>query len=216
MMNNNMNTGYQGYSRSVRSAHAIESYELPLSCINKGMIESFLKENADLFDVKKLIVVPVNTWKFVASTFVEATSWHHTSSRLNKTDHYDLDEVASTIEKLGLDFINERMAEKKAEKLQKDGLVYAVLDAQIWGGSRNRPKLLGEEHLAGIQKGDWFYPVAYTDDYPLNQKYNVNARKVTLHRTFESYADLVKAYPEFKKNLKWFNRKIKILKGVKS
>jgi hypothetical protein len=215
-MNNNMNTGYQGYSRSVRSAHAIESYELPLSCINKGMIESFLKENADLFDVENLVNVPVNTWKFVAKTFVEASSWHHTSSKLNKTDHYDLDEVASTIEKLGLDFINERMAEKKAEKLQKDGLLYAVLDAQIWGGSRNRPHLLGEEHMAGIQKGDWFYPTAHVGEYPWNQKYRVNANKVTLHRTFNTYAELVKEYPEFKNNSKYFNRKIKILKGVKS
>jgi hypothetical protein len=214
-MMNNMNSGYNGYSRSVRSAQAIGNYELPLSQFNKSVIESFLEDNADLFDIKKLIVVPVNTWKFVAKTFVEASSWHHTSSKLNKTDHYSLDEVASTIENLGLDFINERMAEKKAEKLQKDGLLYAVLDAQIWGGSRNRPKLLGEEHLAGFQKGDWFYPVAYTDDYPLNQKYKVNGSKITLHEIFESYSKLVKKYPEFKNNSKYFNRKIKILKGVK-
>jgi DNA/RNA endonuclease G (NUC1) len=112
-MMNNMNSGYQKYSRSFRSVQEIEHYELPLSQINKSVIESYLDDNADLFDIKKLIVVPVNTWKFVAKTFVEASSWHHTSSKLNKTDHYDLYEVASTIEKLGLDFINERMAEKK-------------------------------------------------------------------------------------------------------
>lgn len=213
---NNMNSGYHGYSRSVRSQEAIANYEVPLSRINKGVIESFLSDNADLFDAKKLRVIPVNTWKFVARTFVGASSWHHTSSKLNRTDHYDLDQVASTIEELGLDFINLAMAEEKAQKLQKDGLIYAVLDAQIWGGTRNHPKLYGEEHMAGIQKGGWFYPAAHTGEYPRNEKYRVNANKVTLHLKFDSYASLVKEYPEFKKTSKRFNRTIKLLKGVRS
>lgn len=38
------NSGYDGYSRSIRSAEAIESFEVPLSMINKELINTFLDE----------------------------------------------------------------------------------------------------------------------------------------------------------------------------
>jgi hypothetical protein len=210
-----MNSGYVGTTRSVRSYEAIQNNEMPLSQINKDAIETYL-DYSDIDRVDVLRKQPVSLWKFVAKE-VGASSWHHTGTYFNETNHYDLEEVA--IEMLdNLMFYKNKYEYLKREKKEKAmaDLKYSVLDAQIWGGSKKHPQLLGEEHMAGVQKNDWFYPVAYTDDYPLNQKYNVNARKVTLHRTFESYAELVKEYPEFKNNSKYFNRKIKILKGVKS
>lgn len=207
----NHNSGYVGYARSVRSHEAIKNDELPLSQFNKDTIGDFLGRS-DIENIGRLRKYPVAFWKFVAKE-VGPTSWHHTSSHFNQTDHYDLDVVAE--EMLDDDYYEreyERMKEKKKRAGMAD-LKYAVLDAQIWGGSRNRPQLIGEEHMAGVQKNDWFYPVAHTEEYPPNQKYNVNARKVTLHKTFDSYAELVKAYPEFKHNSKRFNRKIKELQN---
>jgi hypothetical protein len=208
----NHNSGYVGHARSVRSYEAIKNDELPLSQINKDAIETYL-DYSDIDRVDVLRKQPVSLWKFVAKE-VGASSWHHTGTFFNQTDHYDLDEVAHELLK-NLTFYKEKYAVHKRAKKLTD-LKYCVLDARIWGGTRNHPKLLGEEHLAGIQKGDWFYPVAYTDDYPLNQKYKVNGSKITLHEIFESYSKLVKKYPEFKNNSRYFNRKIKILKGVKS
>lgn len=49
-----MNSGYIGYSRSVRSQKAIEDYELPLSLINKSIIESFLNEYEEEFPKNEL------------------------------------------------------------------------------------------------------------------------------------------------------------------
>lgn len=206
-----MNSGYVGSKRSIRSYEAIQNNEMPLSQMNKDTIGTYL-DYSDIDQVDLLKKQPIALWKFVAKE-VGASSWHHTGTYFNKTDHYDLDEVAHELLK-NLAFYQEKYAEhKRAKKI--NGLNYCVLDAQIWGGSRNHPKLLGEEHLAGIQKGDWFYPVAYTDDYPMNQKYKVNGNKITFHQTFVSYSGLVKQFPEFKNNSKWFNRKIKILKGEK-
>ena len=45
----NKNSGYVGYSRSVRSQNAIEDYEVPLSFINKSLVENFLSEYDELY-----------------------------------------------------------------------------------------------------------------------------------------------------------------------
>src|SRR5699024_3416250 len=84
---NKMNKGYVGYSRSVRSQRAIESFEMPLSFIKKAVIMDFLEEHkeeygeSDLTFLKKLAVTK---WKFIAIELTASSSWHHTSSYFNK------------------------------------------------------------------------------------------------------------------------------------
>jgi hypothetical protein len=97
----NFNNGYIGRSRSVRSQRAIDSYEVPLSMINKSLIEEYLDEievaeelSAD--DINYLRALTISRWKFGAKRN-GAASWHHTSKFYNETLHYSLDEIADYI-----------------------------------------------------------------------------------------------------------------------
>lgn len=42
-----VNKGYVGFERSVRSQQAIESYEMPLSMIKRGVIDEFLIDHEE-------------------------------------------------------------------------------------------------------------------------------------------------------------------------
>jgi len=40
---NNLNSGYHGMSRSVRSHEAIQEFEMPLSLINRQAVDNYIK-----------------------------------------------------------------------------------------------------------------------------------------------------------------------------
>jgi len=88
----NHNSGYVGHARSVRSHEAIKNDELPLSQFNKDTIDCFL-DYSKIEGIDRLRKCPVSLWKFVAKE-VGASSWHHTGTYFNETNHYDLEEVA--------------------------------------------------------------------------------------------------------------------------
>ena len=95
----NMNSGYVGASRSIRSQEAIDSYEVPMSMIKKALIEDFLDEQDDFTseDINFLSKVSVAKWKYVASERMSASSWHHTSSYFNETYHYSLYSISDKL-----------------------------------------------------------------------------------------------------------------------
>src|SRR5690554_4486943 len=140
----NRNSGYVGHSRSVRSYNAIEGYEVPLTMIKRDLVDEFLEDNKEEFknDLEFLKSVSVAKWKYVAKT-MPATSWHHTSKHFNKTNHYDLLEVAEEIierkQTLDKDY-KEYMEEKKKNNSDVE---YGVIKVQIWGGTRRYPKVVG-------------------------------------------------------------------------
>ncbi len=199
--------GYNGYSRSVRSSEAIEGHEMPLSMIKKDRIDSFLRDAKEeeyhkIADIYFLQTLPVSIWKFAAKD-LGRSSWHHTSSYYNKTDHYSLYAISDDLLENYDDIAQRHKNLKENEKREKENkvLTYGVLKVEIWGGTRNRPKLEGHETMAGIVDGDWLYHEGGRN--------NIYANKTVERHEFDSYGDLVKAFPQFKGTVKTFNKIIK-------
>ena len=207
----NMNSGYVGASRSVRSQEAVDSYEVPLSMINKSLIEDFLDEQEDFSsdDLSFLNKTSVAKWKYVANERISASSWHHTSSYFNKTDHYSLYAIAEKMLKIKDTLDYDYKAYCQSKKKDIPNVKYGVIKVQVWGGTRNRPRLEGYEEVAGIVVGDWLF---YKNNHSINgviNKFKITANKVEWIKEYDSYADLVKNYKDYKNSKKVFNVLIK-------
>lgn len=207
----NVNSGYVGARRSVRSQKAVDSFEVPISMINKSLIEDFLSEYEDDFskaDLNYLEKVSVTKWKYIAKERVTASSWHHTSSYFNKTKHYNLNAVAEKILEIKETLDEEYIAYKESQKKEGADVKYGVIKVQVWGGSRKRPKLEGYEEVAGIIIGDWLF---YKNNHSVNgsiSKYKTTANKVEWLKEYDSYAALTKNHEEYKNTKKVFNNLI--------
>lgn len=208
----NLNSGYVGAKRSVRSQKAVDSYEVPIAMITRDLIDDFLIDEEDIFTeaeyayLKKLSVAK---WKYIAKERVSAASWHHTSSYFNKTDHYDLSAVAEKIldikDTLDADYKEYRDSKKK----EVSSVKYGVIKVQVWGGSRKRPKLEGYEEVAGIVVGEWLF---YKNNHSVNGsvgKFKITANKVEWLKEYDSYSDLTKNHNDYKNSKKVFNKLIK-------
>lgn len=203
----NVNSGYVGASRSVRSQESVDSYEVPISIINRTLIEDFLDEQEDFSheDLKFLNKVSVAKWKYVANERISASSWHHTSSYFNETYHYSLysisDKILEIKDTLDVDYKEYRDSKKK----EVSNVKYGVIKVQIWGGSRKRPRLEGYEEVAGIVIGDWLF---YKNNHSINgyvSKFKTTANKVEWLKEYDSYSDLIKHHKEYKSSKKVFN-----------
>lgn len=151
------NSGYYGYQRSIRSQEAIDGFEVPISLINKDMITNYLAENHDEYSDEQLAflkTVPVKVWRETAKRS-EATSWHHTSTWFNETKHYSLGSVALRILKMQEADLNNPYKPRPRTKKEKEPEKYGFLVSQLWGGTRNYPKIVGYEKVYGRVKGDW-------------------------------------------------------------
>jgi hypothetical protein len=203
----NKNSGYIGASRSVRSQEAIRSYEVPLSMINKALIEDFLDKQGDFTseDMKFLSKTSAAKWKYVASERMSASSWHHTSSYFNKTYHYSLYSVAEKILEIKDTLDADYKKYHDSKKKEVSDVKYGVIKVQVWGGSRKRPRLEGYEEVAGIIVGDWLF---YRNNHFVNGsigKYKITANKVEWLKEYDSYAELTKNHQEYKNTKKVFN-----------
>ena len=165
--------GYIGQSRSVNSAVAISDYELPIALISKSVIDEFISENEEFESVKGY---PVAVWKFEASR-IPATSWHHTGSYYARTNHYSLDFIAQALQEEGPAIVSAykewKESKKKAE--EDEPKRFAILTAQVWGGTKKHPKLLDPETIAGEVKGDWVIPFPETSG--TKKRYSISANK---------------------------------------
>lgn len=203
-----MNSGYIGYSRSVRSQKAIEDYELPLSLINKSIIESFLNEYEEEFPKNELSFLQkltVKKWNFIAKEHTERSSWHHTSNYFNKTNHYDL----LTVAKKAIELKEEIDILYKENQTVKVDYSFGVMQVQIWGGSRKHPKLIGYEIVAGVIIGDWLYFKESHNKHALISRYKASANKVNWINEFDNYDGLIKKHKDFKNTKRVFNEIIK-------
>lgn len=203
-----MNSGYVGYSRSIRSQAAIEDYELPLSLINKSVIESFLNEHKEDYSENELLFLQklaVIKWKFIAKEYARRSSWHHTGSHFNKTDHYDLLTVASK----AIDLMKDIDHLYKDSQNVKSEHTFGVAKVQIWGGSRKFPKLVGHEVVAGVVIGNWLHYKEDHEKQATTSRYKTNANKTVMFHEFDSYDELVKEFKEFKNTKRVFNHLVK-------
>lgn len=206
----NLNNGYVGANRSVRSQEAIDSYEVPFSMINKSLIENFLDEQEDFTsdDLSFLNKTTVAKWKYVASEKMSASSWHHTSSYFNETYHYSLYSIAELLLKIKDTLDDDYKAYRESKKKNMSDVKYGFIKVQVWGGSRKRPKLEGHEEVVGIVVGDWLY---YKYNHSINGsigRYKTIANKVEWLKEYDSYADLIKNHKEYKSTKKVFNKLI--------
>lgn len=202
------NSGYVGFSRSVRSERAISDFEVPLSMIKKDLLHEFLRCNDGVGleeeDISLLEKISVSRWKAIAKEVVGASSWHHTGKLFKETDHYSLDLVAEKMIELGVERINtiysEYLQEKK-EKEQQKNFKYGVIKVQVWGGTRKRPTIVGYDTRPGIIIGDWLYYYGWGKI----SKYSTSANRVEYVNEYDTYAELVKNNKEFKGKRKELN-----------
>lgn len=207
----NSNRGYVGYSRSKRSSEAIESFEMPISLISSSAISNFLTVSGySDTEVDLLKSIPACIWKYVAKSCTRRSSWHHTSSFYNKTDHYDLEDIANYILQN-----NKTIKEdyKSSKVLKKSSFAYGWINVQVWGGSRKRPKLIGTEEAVGIVLGEWLYYKEKHNKLNTLKRLKCYANKVLAFETFDTYEELIQKHKNYKNTKRVFNNIIKE-KGV--
>lgn len=205
------NSGYDGYSRSIRSTEAIESFEVPLSMINKELINTFLDEYESDFTEDNFIFLKklsVSKWKYIAKCKAYPSSWHHTSSYFNKTNHYSLYLVAEKILEYK-DSIDEEYSYYIKGDNNKTTFEYGVINVEVWGGTKKHPRIIGYEEVAGIIIGDWLY---FKNNHSVKcstSKYKTTANKVRWLNRYNSYDDLILAHKKYKNTKRVFNALVK-------
>ncbi|MBC6304260.1 hypothetical protein [Listeria immobilis] len=199
--------GYIGTKRSVNSQFAIEDYEVPLTHFNKDLIQAFINENEEY---ESLRTATVKLWKYVAER-IGSTSWHHTGSYYNETNHYSLSTVAEELLENKAEWEEKYKVYLESEKESRttENIFLSVIKVQIWGGTKKHPKMVGYEQVMGVIKGDWLHAVSQAEQ----SKYKLSANKVEAQTNFllEGYNELVKKYPSFKAKKRAINKKVKEL-----
>lgn len=117
-MGMNMNSGYSGWSMSVRAAEAYAGGEMPKSKWTKKAIiqavSSYCEETDRAYDpqIEKL------KKDELFERFIEYTSWHHTSKYCNATDFYGINEeaVCEAFPRLPEEVCRQREAERAARR----------------------------------------------------------------------------------------------------
>jgi len=169
----NANSGYNGYSMSNRAVEAYSNGEKPLSKWTKAEIISAVSE----FDSDKAELLKSVKALTLKEKVLCCSSWHHTSSRYNKTNFYRIDE----------DFVNglteEDIAEmaltkrdvKKESKTYKGDIFYLE-----WSGTRNYPKA-EEKCLNNVnieERGSFYYVTDDAGNKLLKKKIGSNGTRV--------------------------------------
>lgn len=194
--------GYIRQSRSRRSQRAIDNGEVPMSMINKEIIQLVIEEleeeavDMDCDNIPEAIeyikMQPVKKWKFVAE-HKGADSWHHTSKYHNETDHYDLKSVAAymienteEIDSLYEEEKNLEKNRKKKEKIEKQKYEYGVIKVEEWEKRRGHFRIAGYDEVAGIISGNWLYYKILHEKEKKLKKYKTDAGKVVKLERFDS------------------------------
>ncbi len=156
-MSSNMNSGYKGYSMSVRACRAYENNEKPLSKWTKAEILDAL-QNVGVEDIR----LSKYCKQALASCFLFKSSWHHTSSKLNRTDFYsiDMESVEGYLEDptASYEYLDEKEKEIKSIKSSKCNDKLEIVDIEFgeWEGTKKYPKLVIKQAL-GVKKGHWVW-----------------------------------------------------------
>ena len=97
--------------------------------------------------------------KLAKSGFWEAAEWHHSGGEwFNKIDFYDPAELVEKWNEIGTDDQNEWRDKISADKKQTEPGGRAVAgEYTLWGGSRRRPRRIGEQEFTGILRGNWIH-----------------------------------------------------------
>ena len=126
--------GYIGFKMSIRAQEAYDDGEKPLSKWNKSdILKEIAKEGYDINILEKLTASEIKTLLLYKS------SWHHTSSRYNKTDFYSIN--FEKIENLDIENIIKNREKKEKKEKEKIYYITAIVNYNYWTGTKKHPKL---------------------------------------------------------------------------
>ena len=161
--------GYYGYSMSNNAVDAYDNGEKPKSKWTKTAMLDAIKEMFEEGEVsnenvsfEKIKSMPKDV---IFDCFFEYSSWHHTSSKFNRTDFYSLslsalnrysDDELTEFVKAAKETKSKQNQEKKEETPQ--GKYLCSFD--YWYGSRKHPKC-ERVTVEGEIKGKRFYSRGY-------------------------------------------------------
>lgn len=193
----NCNSGYVGYSRSVRSKAAIDCDEMPISLITPSIVEEFIEEqySNDKDEFEFLKKTKCCHWKYVAKECTGASSWHHTGKYFMETNHYSLYDIAEYIlenkESVFKDYADYKKSKQDEREKIKNTYVYATAKKNVWGGTRSRPLIIDIDNLVGLIKGDWLYDI---DGY----RHKLSGKNLFDLKYWNSYDEFLLNNPELK------------------
>ena len=167
----NHNSGYSGYSMSLRAVDAYENGEMPLSKWRKTDILNGINE-IDPQKAEKLKKVKANILK---ERLLVCSSWHHTSNHFNKTKFYSIN--TDYVEMLTDKDINKMLYEGKETQEEPSVNKYlGKIKYLEWGGTRKHPKA-EEKELANVyieERGCFYYVTDNNNKLLLKKKIGSN------------------------------------------
>lgn len=132
----NMNSGYVGYSMSVRAVQAYEDGDRPKSKWTKKEILSRIEYKNYNFTKEAINKMPV---KILKEQLLTRTSWHHTGKFLNKTEFYNID--YDYLDELTNEKIENIIKEYKEEEEKKKTKKYkGTIKYLEWGRNKKASK----------------------------------------------------------------------------
>lgn len=181
---------YIGKSRSVRSAEAMNDGKLPISLINKKNILAFAKSDAcdpsvygDVVTYNpQIFKLPLYDWKDVANV-VGPSEWHHTGEYFRKTDYYDLNEISAYLTKHYKAYNKRENISRNNSNSELDSnfVTLVVINVDDWGGTRERPRIIGCSTVVGFLKCNWV--IAYNTD---QSRYSTLSHRVNWEYDFNN------------------------------
>lgn len=177
----NYNSGYIGYSMSVRASEAYDNGEMPLSKWTKSAIVSAISA-IDESKAELLAKLPAKVLKEKA---LYNSSWHHTSNHFNRTEFYAIDE--DFIEHVTEDDVSEILSAAKSTKAQaapKVNRFVGDFDYIEWTGTRNHPKANKRriENAVIEEKGCFYHVYDSNGNYLMKKKIGSNGTYVCNRR----------------------------------
>lgn len=140
----NMNSGYCGYAMSNRAVQAYSNGEKPLSKWTKvamiERIEEWLNKDSDNRLNCTMSLLKKTRVGILKNLLLSYSSWHHTSSFINKTDFYEFDyeKLAKLTDEDIRTIVNIEKEEKNIDEIPNiyQGDIYYI----EWTGSRKYSK----------------------------------------------------------------------------
>lgn len=143
--------GYYNYSMSNNARAAYANGERPLSRWTKeDILRALDKETSE-----KLKALTVKDLRRIC---LRRSSWHHTSSRYNKTDFYTID--IERAEEITAEEVEQLVADRKEarreakEKKPLPAYITALVQYTEWEGTRAHPKPVNKEDIVYYRSGD--------------------------------------------------------------
>ena len=168
-----MNRGYNGYSMSNRAAEAYSNGEKPLSKWTKSEIIEAIAE----VDEKKAELFKKVSLSVLKTSVLKRSSWHHTSSRCNRTDFYsiDIDYIETASEERISELCNKPQKEEAKTNIFKGDIFYLE-----WSGTRNHPHATERclENVNIEERGQFYYITNDSGREILKKKIGSNGTRV--------------------------------------